>query len=77
MCFSGRARNCPIIAEKLGAGQVRIEMRLLGDIAGRILCAIRSCSIGEPLYRMLPSLASMNPAIILMVVDLPEPLGPK
>ena len=52
-------------------------MRLFRNIPKALPYATRFRSIGSPWKRICPSLGSINPVIILIVVDFPEPFGPR
>ena len=60
------------------AGEVRVEMRLFGHVAHALLPGDRIASeSGWPSKRISPDVISISPVIIFMVVDLPDPFGPR
>lgn len=80
-----RSRRAPRKAAQLAyhfeifkAGEMRIEMRLLGNVTEELpvgdAIAINRLAARNSIP---PSLGSISPVIILMVVDFPEPFGPR
>ena len=72
-----RSRNCETMIRYSAPLRCVIQIRLLRHIAHALLVSHRSLWIDFPSNKIEPALIAMSPVIILIVVDLPEPFGPR